>query len=127
MLQACVEAELKEPLMPVLQAQIAGRPCIAAASTARQLEKLLKQCGGPAEKQRWQHLRQQLEVVDPASIKSRVNDLQGLTPAQKDMFGLGDGRHALTLTANARALESCLRQGVHLEAFVHHAVWLTGK
>lgn len=45
---------------------------------------------------------------------------------QQHVFGLGDHLHALTVTANGRAVNKLDHEGVHLECFVHRAVWLTG-
>ena len=57
----------------------------------------------------------------------RVFQLQAISDPQKQVFALGDDRHALTLTANGKAAEFAARQGVRLEVFVHRAVWLTGQ
>ena len=35
-------------------------------------------------------------------------------------------QQAVTLTANGRAVAAAAAGGVHLEAFVHRAVWLAG-
>ena len=49
-----------------------------------------------------------------------------VTPLQRSVFGLGDARQAVTLTANIGAVRSAERQGVYLEVITHRAVWLTG-
>lgn len=46
--------------------------------------------------------------------------------AQKKIFRVGEDMHAITITANGHALQSAAAQGVHIEAFVHKAMWLTG-
>lgn len=45
---------------------------------------------------------------------------------QQHVFGLGDHLRALTITANGRTVSKLDHEGVHLECFVHRAVWLTG-
>lgn len=46
--------------------------------------------------------------------------------AQKRIFDVGDSKRAVTITANGHALQSAAAQGIHIEAFVHKAMWLTG-
>lgn len=56
----------------------------------------------------------------------RVAHLERLSPCAKAVLGLGDAAHALTLTANGRAVQIAAMQGVLLETCVHRAAWLTG-
>ncbi|GLC33618.1 hypothetical protein PLESTM_000092400 [Pleodorina starrii] len=51
----------------------------------------------------------------------------GLGRDQVAVFGLGEGRRAVTLTANGNAVRGAARAGVVLEAVVHRPVWLTGR
>lgn len=55
---------------------------------------------------------------------SQLSDSLG--PDQLAVFGLGEGRRALTLTANGNAVRSAERHGVALEVVLHRPVWLTG-
>ena len=56
----------------------------------------------------------------------RVARLERLSACAKAVLGLGDAAHALTLTANSRAVQTAALQGVLLETHVHRAAWLTG-
>ena len=67
------------------------------------------------------------QTCSHAYLAGRVSQLQAISDAQRQVFALGDNRHALTLTANGKASEFAARQGVRLEVFVHRAVWLTGQ
>ena len=60
-------------------------------------------------------------------LSGRVEQLQAISKAQKEVFALGDDQRALTLTANGKASEFAARQGVRLVVHVHRAVWLTGQ
>lgn len=60
-------------------------------------------------------------------ISGRVACLAHLTSLHKDVLGLSDALQAVTITANGNMLRSAERQGVSLEAVLHHAVWLTGQ
>ena len=127
-----------------------GHCLVAANAAVHQFQQLLEQFGGPVEKQRWQALLSKLQVYDSAealqaqgqreqgseavphlqsltpNLENRVTALQAISAAQKEVFAVGDGLHAITLTANAKGVECAARQGVQLEVFTHRAVWLTG-
>lgn len=64
--------------------------------------------------------------VQEESVSDRVATLEDVADQQKYVFGLGDRLRAVTLTANAKVVQKALQQGVHLEVFIHRAVWLTG-
>lgn len=87
-------------------------PCGAASVQSCVNEELTAQSSGEeASVRRW---------------PDRVAHLERLGACAKAVLGLGDAAHALTLTANGKAVQTAARQGVLLETYVHRAAWLTG-
>ncbi|KAG2494085.1 hypothetical protein HYH03_007725 [Edaphochlamys debaryana] len=130
----CLAAERASPLLPELAPWLApGRPLLAAERACRQFQTLVDMHAGALERGRWAELRARLEVVDteaaPEEVSPRCRQLlTGVLGAdQVAVFGLGDARRCLTLTANGNAVRSAERQGVGLEVHLHRPVWLTGR
>ncbi|KAG2446749.1 hypothetical protein HYH02_008310 [Chlamydomonas schloesseri] len=130
----CLEAERARPLLAEIGPLVGGgRPLLAAELAVAQFQTLLDMFGGARERQRWAELRSRLQVVDtqqrPEELSERCRTLLGecLGRDQLAVFGLGDGRRALTLTANGNAVRSAERLGVALEVVLHRPVWLTGR
>lgn len=68
-------------------------------------------------------------IADVTSVvrwPNRVAEIERLSVCAKAVLGLGDAAHALTLTANGRAVQTAALQGVLLETYLHRAAWLTG-
>ncbi|PNH09654.1 hypothetical protein TSOC_003655 [Tetrabaena socialis] len=130
----CLAAERAAPLMAELAPWMAlERPVLAADLARRQFQVLLDMFGGPRERARWASLQQRMTVVatqdQPTELSERVRaQLRDCLGAdQLAVFGLGDARRAVTLTANGNAVRSAERQGVVLEVVLHRPVWLAGK
>ncbi|PNH09675.1 hypothetical protein TSOC_003653 [Tetrabaena socialis] len=139
--QECLAAERAAPLMAELAPWMAPeRPVLAADLARRQFQVLLDMFGGPREQARWASLQQRMTVVAtqdqptvyrPAHpelserVRAQLRDCLGAD--QLAVFGLGDARRAITLTANGNAVRSAERQGVVLEVVLHRPVWLAGK
>eukprot|EP01025_Chloroclados_australasicus_P007088 TRINITY_DN12264_c0_g2_i4.p2 TRINITY_DN12264_c0_g2~~TRINITY_DN12264_c0_g2_i4.p2 ORF type:complete len:214 (-),score=15.48 TRINITY_DN12264_c0_g2_i4:275-916(-) len=124
----CVEKDIEDPMLPFLQQQLFDHPMIVAKSTANSFEELMQKFAGKNERERWQHWKQQINVVDDSLKESRSEriDQLKLGTVQKNVFGLGDRYRYVTLTANTKAVKSAIAQGVRLEVLLHRAVWLTG-
>ncbi|GIL53318.1 hypothetical protein Vafri_8949, partial [Volvox africanus] len=141
----CLAAERASPLLQELSPWFApGRELTAADVACRQFQVLMDMFSGPRERQRWEELKARLTVVQveaellPAAPPA-VPVTDALCPRcvlvlsgtlgrdQVAVFGLGERRRAVTLTANGNAVRSAARLGVVLEAVLHRPVWLTGK
>ncbi|GFR49525.1 hypothetical protein Agub_g11569, partial [Astrephomene gubernaculifera] len=118
----CLAAERASPLLQQLATWLTpGRPLLAADLACRQFQVLLDVHGGPKERQRWEQLQGRLTVVQtegrPEELCPRCRQLLGglLGADQLAVFGLGEARRALSLTANGNAVRSAERAGVTLE------------
>ncbi|XP_057713832.1 UPF0415 protein C7orf25 homolog [Corythoichthys intestinalis] len=119
--------ERQRPVLPVLDAVMAGKELYACRAAVDDFQTILDTLGGPGEKERARQLLSRLQLVDdwPSERALALEPSAKVNRRSLLIFGTGDRLRAVTLTANARFVRAAANQGVRFSVFVHEPRALT--
>lgn len=119
--------ERQVPVLPVLEAFMAGKELLASTAAVTDFKEILRTLGGAKEKERAQSLLGRVTVVTdrPSTRTLALVPSATVTPRSVAIFGTGDALHAITMTANRRFVRAAANQGVHFSVFIHEPRALT--
>uniref|UniRef100_A0A3B3ZCH8 Uncharacterized protein n=1 Tax=Periophthalmus magnuspinnatus TaxID=409849 RepID=A0A3B3ZCH8_9GOBI len=102
--------ERRAPVLPVLEAFMAGKELVACAA---------------AERAEWLLRRVTVVPDQPSPRTLALTPSAAVSPRSVAIFGTGDTLHAVTMTANRKFVRAAANQGVHFSVFIHEPRALT--
>ncbi|KAJ0012304.1 hypothetical protein NQD34_013279 [Periophthalmus magnuspinnatus] len=119
--------ERRAPVLPVLEAFMAGKELVACAAAVKDFKEILCTLGGANEKERAEWLLRRVTVVpdQPSPRTLALTPSAAVSPRSVAIFGTGDTLHAVTMTANRKFVRAAANQGVHFSVFIHEPRALT--
>lgn len=119
--------ERKTPVMPALNEVLANKRLVACQTAVVAFQNIVATIGGVEETKRTQELLERVQVVDdePSERCLALRKSSKINRRALIIFGTGDKRKAVTVTANSGFIRAAAQSGVKLTTYEHQARALT--
>lgn len=115
------KCERERPLLAELQEYLKDKEILVCETAAEAFSSILNTVGGPQEKERAKELMARVKVIadQPSAAVMDMQLSAKVKHRAKVIFGTGESRQAVTVTANSGFVRAAHHQGVDLAVHLH--------